>query len=91
MAAAAASVEPAASEADAATMDRIEAADAAFAAIPVRSDRQLEPAAWLERVRARRDQGDLDGARQSLRLFRRDHPRLRIPADLQALLTEVPP
>ncbi|MGH8078880.1 MAG: hypothetical protein ACREPE_16390, partial [Lysobacter sp.] len=52
---------------------------------PVRDDALLEPAAWLQRIRDRRDAHDLDGARQSLALFRHRHPRIPLPADLAQL------
>ncbi|HEY0662712.1 MAG TPA: hypothetical protein VGD21_15495 [Lysobacter sp.] len=54
--------------------------------LAVRDDTRLEPAEWLERIRARRDAGELDDARESLRLFRSEYPRVRIPDDLRALL-----
>lgn len=53
--------------------------------LPVSSDRQLRPAAWLERVRQRLDAGDRQAARKSLRLFRLAHPQHRLPDDLRAL------
>ncbi len=56
--------------------------------VSVNEDVRLESGEWLERIRARRDEGDLDGARASLRLFRRDHPRVRIPDDLRVLLAD---
>jgi len=56
-----------------------------LAATPVSEDARLEPAAWLERVRERRDAGDADGARESLALFRKTHPRVRLPNDLRVL------
>lgn len=61
------------------------AADVAEAFGPVSIDASLPPADWLERIRARRDAGDTDGARDSLRRFMREHPRLRVPADLRPL------
>lgn len=72
---------------DETTLDRIEVTGSrlGLADVPVREDRQLAPEAWLERIRARRDQGDVAGARESLRLFRRDHPRARLPGDLRRL------
>jgi resuscitation-promoting factor RpfA len=74
-------------------LDRIEVSGSRIAptadalrAIPVRRDRALEPDAWLERIRARRDAGLDAQARESLRLFRRKHPEAPIPDDLQPLL-----
>lgn len=86
---------PAAAESDDAVLDRIEVTGSRVRndeAVPLSQvatseDRELEPAEWLERIRARRDEGDLDGARASLRLFRREHPRVRVPEDLRVLLT----
>jgi hypothetical protein len=56
-----------------------------LAAIPVREDANLPPGEWLERIRARRDAGDIDAARESLQRFVRAHPRLRPPRDLREL------
>lgn len=50
----------------------------ADAALPVRD--------WLTRIRERRDAGDIDGARASLKRFARDYPEARIPRDLRPLL-----
>lgn len=70
-----------------ATLDRIEVTGSriGMADMPVRNDRELAPAQWLQRIRDRRDDGDLDGARQSLQQFRKSHPRVRLPDDLRAL------
>ncbi|SFK74948.1 hypothetical protein [Lysobacter sp. cf310] len=57
----------------------------AIALPPVREDARLERAEWLERIRARRDAGDVDDARASLKLFRKTHPRVRVPDDLRPL------
>jgi hypothetical protein len=87
----------AAAEQDSTTLDRIEVTGARrgdtqssepLAKVSVKEDVRLESGEWLERIRARRDAGDLDGARASLRLFRRDHPRVRIPDDLRVLLAD---
>ncbi|UHQ24802.1 hypothetical protein LVB77_09035 [Lysobacter sp. 5GHs7-4] len=59
---------------------------AAFPLPPVREDARLERADWLDRIRARRDAGQAEEARASLALFRKSHPRVRIPDDLRALL-----
>lgn len=56
--------------------------------LPVAQDQQLEPAAWLERIRARRDAGDIAGARESLRMLRRSHPGVVVPDDLRELIDE---
>lgn len=74
--------------AESSTLDRIEVTGSriGWLQIPVNDDTRLPPAEWLERIRARRDGDDIDTARASLRLFRREHPRVRIPDDLRALL-----
>jgi hypothetical protein len=53
--------------------------------LPVDSDRQLRPLDWIERIRQRRDAGDLDGARASLAWLQLDHPGLVLPDDLRAI------
>lgn len=79
-------------ESDNATLDRIEVTGTRIGRthIPVEEDAQLEPVAWLQRIRERRDEGDFDRARASLALFRRDHPRLILPDDLRALASDTP-
>lgn len=67
-----------------------EAADMRAPEMPVELDRQLEPADWIERIRLRRDSGDLAGARESLQLLRREHPQIRLPSDLVELSEEQP-
>jgi len=64
---------------------RVEISDVALADIPVADDARLDKKAWLERIRARRDAGDPDRARESLALFRKAHPRVSLPQDLRAL------
>ena len=56
-----------------------------LAELPVREDSRLEPAAWLQRIRDRRNAEDLDGARASLALFGQAHPRIRLPDDIARL------
>jgi hypothetical protein len=63
--------------------DDVHAVD--LASIPVHEDASLPPGEWLERIRARRDTGDVDAARTSLERFIRAHPRLRPPRDLREL------
>ncbi|WP_396615233.1 hypothetical protein ACHZ97_12720 [Lysobacter soli] len=91
---AAAAPAPAEAASDAApgtTLDRIEVTGSRItpadllAATPVAEDAQLEAAQWLERIRERRDAGDADGARESMALFLKAHPRVRLPRDLRAL------
>ncbi len=87
--AAAASADSSATEAPAssATLDTIQVTGSRIRVtdVPVRNDRELAPAQWLQRIRDRRDDGDLDGARQSLAQFRKSYPRVRLPEDLRAL------
>lgn len=56
-----------------------------LAAVPVARDRELALADWLDRIRLRRDAGDLAGARESLRLLRHAYPRAVLPDDLGEL------
>lgn len=74
-----------AATADAATAQAAAPTTTPSAARPVRDDIGLPPELWLQRIRERRDAGDLDGARASLRHFRREHPHLHLPRDLQPL------
>lgn len=69
------------------TLDRIEVTGTRIrlADLPVRDDARLDPASWLQRIRDRRDAGDIDHALESLALFRRSHPRSRVPDDLARL------
>lgn len=53
--------------------------------VPVDQDARLGAYEWLDRIRLRRDAGDLAGARASLMLFRRYHPGHPIPEDLAPL------
>jgi hypothetical protein len=46
----------------------------------------LDPAVWLDNIRALRDSKHEDEARVSLREWRLRYPQLPIPADLQPLL-----
>ncbi|GAA5079406.1 hypothetical protein [Lysobacter panacisoli] len=86
-AAAAASAKRAAvaSESASPALDRIEVTGSSLAGVPVDEDLELPPDEWIERIRARRDDGDLDGARESLKRLREVHPRVRVPHDLRAL------
>lgn len=49
-------------------------------------DRRLPVAEWLDHIRSYRDSDQTERARESLREFRRIHPRHRIPEDLRPLL-----
>ncbi|MCW0436445.1 hypothetical protein NB723_001409 [Xanthomonas sacchari] len=52
------------------------------------ADAQLPPRRWLQRIRERRDGGELDVARASLLRFQRTHPYRTVPADLRPLLQD---
>lgn len=56
-----------------------------LAEVPVADDRELELADWIDRIRLRRDAGDLVGARESLQLLRRTYPQAVLPDDLREL------
>lgn len=85
-----------ASEDEGATLDRIEVTgsrigadlDVDWSQVPVNDDTHLPSIEWLERIRARRDAGDADSARASLKQFQREYPRIRLPEDLRALLAD---
>ncbi|WP_138985780.1 hypothetical protein [Xanthomonas sacchari] len=57
-------------------------------AAALEADAQLSPRRWLQRIRERRDQGELDTARASLLRFQRAHPQRSIPQDLRPLLPD---
>jgi Meckel syndrome type 1 protein len=54
----------------------------------VEADGALARSAWLDRIRARAQAGDMAGARASLRLFVERHPHYIVPNDLRPLLDE---
>jgi len=56
-----------------------------MADVEIADDARLPIADWFDRIRQRRDAGDLDGARGSLSRFRAQHPRVALPEDLRAL------
>ena len=58
-----------------------------IADVPVDSDRLLAPVDWIERIRQRRDSGDLDSARASLGALREAYPALGLPDDVLAIAT----
>lgn len=76
-----------AASAEGGALDRIEVSGTRIRVvdIDIGDDARLSIPAWLERIRLRRDEGDLDGARGSLARFRAQHPRIAIPDDLRAL------
>jgi hypothetical protein len=53
---------------------------------PIDDDARLSQARWIERIRARVDAADGDGARESLRRFHARYPGTIIPTDLRPLL-----
>ena len=94
-AAQATSAAPASAQAEAAASDTPvsgigRAATVTVTDLPVSSDRQLSPTDWIERIRQRRDAGDLAGARASLALLQRDHPGLVLPDDVRAIAPPPP-
>lgn len=60
------------------------------ARMPVIQDQELEPEDWIERIRLRRDAGDIAEARESLRLLLGEHPQTLVPSDLAPLTQEQP-
>lgn len=54
----------------------------------VQSDTQRYPESWLLKIRARWREGDVEGARASLRLFVAKYPDHGLPEDLRPLLQE---
>ena len=62
---------------------------AVLRSLPIDEDALLEPTDWLQRIRARAAAGDTEAARESLARFRKRHPDMALPEDLEVLL-EVP-
>src|SRR5690606_7704560 len=56
--------------------------------IDIDADASLPRHKWLRRIRERRDNGDIENARASLRLFAQVYPEARIPRDLRSLLKD---
>jgi Meckel syndrome type 1 protein len=54
----------------------------------VAPDTHLYPESWLLKIRTRLKDGDVEGARASLRLFVAKYPTQTVPDDLKALLKE---
>ncbi|MEA5669199.1 hypothetical protein VA603_16825 [Stenotrophomonas sp. MH1] len=69
-----------------ATAKAVEARREQAQAADIEADGGLSRHQWLKRIRERRDNGDLDGARASLRQFVQDYPEARVPRDLRPLL-----
>ncbi|HEU0152408.1 MAG TPA: hypothetical protein VFQ84_03570, partial [Arenimonas sp.] len=76
--------EPEAAKAEAAAADAAGAATASAppALPPVAADAALPLQDWFDRIRLRRDRGDLADARDSLAALRRAHPDAVLPDDL---------
>jgi len=55
-------------------------------ATAVEADALLPRRRWIQRIRERRDAGDVDTARASLERYLQQYPEVRIPRDLRALL-----
>ncbi|GAB2513885.1 hypothetical protein [Lysobacter humi (ex Lee et al. 2017)] len=73
---------------DASTLDRVSVTGSRVRRPgPVPSDYAMLPAEWLERIRERRSEGDVEGARESLRRFVLENPHVEVPEDLRDLLT----
>ena len=53
---------------------------------PLPSPREMEPAAWLQRIVELRDRPDLEAARRELAEFRKVYPQYPLPEDLKPLL-----
>jgi resuscitation-promoting factor RpfA len=61
-------------------------ADKSIIEAQVAKDAQLAPLEWLNAVKKRRDEGDLAGAKASLKKFQDTYPRNKIPNELKPLL-----
>lgn len=87
MAAAPAAAAAAPQAEEASTLDRVSVTGSRLQRPgPVPSDYAMRPAEWLERIRERRSEGDVDGARESLRRFVLENPHVEVPEDLRDLL-----
>lgn len=60
----------------------------ALAGIPAEEDAKLSKRKWLKRIEQRLEQDDIDGARESLRLFVGKYPQAELPPELRELLEE---
>jgi hypothetical protein len=58
----------------------------AIAARRIAIDSELAPEDWLNAIKKRRDEGDVLGAKASLKQFQKTYPRIRIPYELKPLL-----
>lgn len=75
-----------AARAEPAAADAARSAKADPIATAVEADALLPRRRWIQRIRERRDAGDVDTARASLERYLQQYPEVRIPRDLRALL-----
>ena len=61
---------------------------AAAVQLEVAADARLTRRQWLQKIRQRRDAGDVDVARASLEHYLAQYPETRLPRDLQPLLAD---
>lgn len=76
---------PAAAEATADRSRPIENRGITVDDLPVEADLGLAPEVWIERIRQRRERGNLESARRSLEALREAHPDIELPPDLATL------
>ncbi|SJZ82619.1 hypothetical protein [Novilysobacter spongiicola] len=76
---------PAAAEATAARAEPIEDRGLTVDDLPIEADLGLAPEVWIERIRQRRERGNLEQARRSLDALREAHPDIELPPDLATL------
>lgn len=58
----------------------------ALAETAISEDAKLRPDLWLDAIKDRVERDDIDGAKASLKLYKKTHPKLRIPDELKFLL-----
>jgi len=58
----------------------------AFVEEAISEDAKLAPELWLAAIQARVDRDDIDGAKASLKLFKKKYPKQPIPEELKPLL-----
>lgn len=76
---------PAAAEATADWTRSIENRGITVDDLPIEADLGLAPEVWIERIRQRRERGNLEQARRSLDALREAHPDIELPPDLATL------
>ena len=75
-------------KADALSATAVPALSAAAVQQEVDADARLTRRQWLQKIRHRRDAGDVDLARASLERYLAQYPETRLPRDLQPLLAD---